>query len=150
VVETGVDKGLGSCVLTSALIRNAQEGVPGFYYGTDINRSAGYMLSGIYRHYGEILYGDSIESLGAFNERIDMFISDSDHSAEYEEKEYQTIANQLSENAIILSDNSHCTGKLLDFALATNRRFVFFQEQPVNHWYPGAGIGIAFSARVEP
>ena len=31
VVETGVDKGLGSCVLAAALLRNRSEGYPGFY-----------------------------------------------------------------------------------------------------------------------
>ena len=144
VVETGIDKGLGSCVLTSALIKNAQEGFLGHYYGTDINPSAGYLLSGIYGEYGEILYGDSIHSLERLNETIDLFINDSDHSADYEEKEYEIIANKLGSNAIVISDNSHYTDKLLDFALATNRRFVFFQEKPLKHWYPGAGIGIAF------
>lgn len=149
VVETGVDKGLGSCVLTSALIKNAQQGYPGHYYGTDINLSAGYLLSGIYEDYGEILYGDSIQSLECLDQTIDMFINDSDHAADYEEKEYKTIANKLSANAILISDNSHCTDKLLDFALITNRRFVFFQEKPLNHWYPGAGIGIAFRVKIQ-
>ena len=44
VVETGVDKGLGSCLLTSALMKNSEEGYPGYYYGTDINLKAGYLL----------------------------------------------------------------------------------------------------------
>jgi len=144
VVETGIDKGLGSCVLTSALIKNAQEGYPGHYYGTDINPSAGYLLSGIYSDYGEILYGDSVKSLERLNETIDLFVNDSDHSADYEEQEYKTIESKLDPDAIVLSDNSHCTDRLLDFALSTNRRFVFFQEKPLKHWYPGAGIGIAF------
>jgi hypothetical protein len=43
VVETGVDKGLGACVLTAALIRNREEGYEGRYYGTDINPAAGYL-----------------------------------------------------------------------------------------------------------
>jgi predicted O-methyltransferase YrrM len=144
VVETGVDKGLGACVLTSALMKNIEEGYEGYYYGTDINPKAGYLMSDDYRKFGEILYGDSIESLRKLDKEIDIFINDSDHSAEYERREYETIKAKLSPNAIILGDNAHVDNKLLDFALATGRRFIFFQERPLNHWYPGAGIGIAF------
>jgi predicted O-methyltransferase YrrM len=144
VVETGVDKGMGSCVLTAALRRNAQEGVAGKYYGTDINPRAGYLLSGPYAEFGEILYGDSIESLKALDAQIDLFINDSDHSADYEALEYETIAHKLTAHAVLLSDNAHCSGRLLDFSLDRNRSFLFYQEKPVNHWYPGAGIGFSF------
>jgi len=144
VIETGVDKGLGACVLTAALKRNKEEGYEGHYYGTDLNPKAGYLLSGEYANYGSILYGDSIESLKMFDGMIDLFVNDSDHSADYEAEEYNTIANKLSQHAIVLGDNSHCTDKLLEFSLETNRHFVFFQETPREHWYPGAGIGISF------
>lgn len=145
IIETGVDKGLGACVLTAALKRNKEEGHEGKYYGTDIDPKAGYLLSGGYADHGSILYGDSIESLTKFNGTIDLFINDSDHSADYEAEEYETVANKLSEHAIILGDNSHCTDKLLNFSLKTNRHFIFFQEKPSDHWYPGAGIGICFN-----
>lgn len=144
VVETGVDKGLGACVLTAALMKNSEEGYTGYYYGTDINPKAGYLLSEPYRKFGRILYGDSVESLQKIPERIDIFINDSDHSAEYERREYETVQGKLAPAAIILGDNAHTNDKLLSFALATGRQFVFFQEKPLNHWYPGAGIGIAF------
>lgn len=144
VVETGVDKGLGSCVLTAALRRNAQEGHPGYYYGIDINPRAGFLLAGSYRQYGEILYGDSLAVLEQLDQTIDLFINDSDHSANYEANEYTTIAGKLSAHALILGDNAHVTDQLLNFALATGRQFVFFAEAPDQHWYPGAGIGIAF------
>ena len=144
IVETGVDKGLGACVLTSALLRNSQEGRPGYYYGTDINQHAGYLLGDAYATCGKIILGDSIESLGAMDELIDLFIHDSDHSAEYEAQEYSAIENKLSESAIVLSDNAHVTDELLRFAERTNRQFLFFKEQPADHWYPGAGIGAAF------
>lgn len=144
VIETGVDKGLGACVLTAALMRNKEEGYEGRYYGTDINPEAGYLLAGDYASYGTILYGDSIESIKKFDGRIDLFINDSDHSADYEAEEYRTIANKLSEQAVVIGDNSHCTDKLLEFSLETNRHFLFFQEKPLKHWYPGAGMGISF------
>lgn len=144
VVETGVDKGLGACVLTAALQRNRREGFEGRYYGTDINPRAGYLLSGSYAELGEILYGDSIESLKTLEAKIDLFINDSDHSTDYEAAEYETVADKLSERAMILSDNAHCSGSLLDFSLKRNRNYLFYQEKPDNHWYPGAGIGFSF------
>ncbi len=145
VVETGVDKGLGSCVLTSALMRNTEEGHAGYYYGTDINPRAGYLLSGRYATYGKVLYGDSIASLEKLDQTIDLFINDSDHSSAYEEQEYETIADKLSPQAILLGDNSHCTDILLNFALVTKRQFIYFHETPRNHWYPGGSIGIVFT-----
>lgn len=147
VIETGIDKGLGSCVLASALIKNKEEGFDGYYYGTDINPKAGYLFDGVFKKFGEILYGDSIESLKKFDKKIDLFINDSDHSAEYEYKEYLTIQNILSDNAVILGDNSHCSDKLYKFSLENGRRFLFFKEEPANHWYPGAGIGISFTEK---
>lgn len=144
VVETGVDKGLGACVLTSALKKNNAEGYEGKYYGTDIKPKAGYLLSGEYANFGSILYGDSIESLKKLDCAIDLFINDSDHSADYEAVEYEVIANKLSEHAVILGDNAHATDALLNFSLKMSRRFIFFKEKPLEHWHPGAGIGISF------
>ena len=145
IIETGVDKGLGSILLCSALLRNKAEGYSGKFYGTDINPKAGYLLQGKYKEVGEILYGDSIESLSSFTHKIGLFINDSDHSADYEYKEYQSIKHLLTDNCIILGDNAHVSDKLAKFSLETNRHFIFFQEKPNDHWYPGAGIGISFT-----
>lgn len=144
VVETGVDKGLGSCALTAALRRNSAEGHSGHYWGTDIDPDAGWLLGGPWADYGTILYGDSIESLRAFDQPIDLFINDSDHSAEYEAREYETVADKLADGGLILGDNARITDKLERFAATTERSFLFFAEKPKDHWYPGAGIGVAF------
>jgi predicted O-methyltransferase YrrM len=144
VVETGVDKGLGSCVLTAALARNSREGHEGYYYGTDINPRAGHLLRDNYARFGSILFGDSIESLRELEGYVDVFVNDSDHSADYEAREYEAIRDKLGTGAIVLGDNSHATDRLLEFAERTGRHFLFFQEKPQGHWYPGAGIGAAF------
>ncbi|MGZ3672624.1 MAG: O-methyltransferase, partial [Bdellovibrionota bacterium] len=144
VVETGVEKGLGACVLAAALLKNAEEGHPGKYYGTDINPEAGYLFRAPYSKAGEILYGDSIESLKKLEAQIDFFINDSDHSAEYETREYETVEPKLSPGALLISDNAHCNDKLVNYARQTSRHFLFFREQPKDHWYPGAGIGAAW------
>lgn len=144
VMETGVDKGLGSVLLCAALLKNSEEGFEGKYFGTDINPDAGYILCGIYKKFGKILYGDSIASLSNFSEKIDLFINDSDHSAEYEYQEYLTINKLITDKTIILGDNSHCSGKLARFSTEMKRKFIFFKEAPLDHWHPGAGIGISY------
>jgi hypothetical protein len=75
VVETGVDHGVGSCVLASALLRNIAEGHLGKYYGTEIRREAGHLFCGKYATAGEILYDDSIVSLKKIPEKIDLFVN---------------------------------------------------------------------------
>jgi predicted O-methyltransferase YrrM len=147
IIETGVDKGLGSVLLCAALIKNREEGFEGRYFGTDINPKAGYFLEGKYKEMGTILYGDSIASLSQLTEKVDLFINDSDHSSEYEYQEYLTIKPLLTDKTIILGDNSHTSRKLADFSAETGRNFIFFKETPLNHWYPGAGIGISFKEK---
>ena len=144
VVETGVDKGLGAVLLCSALLRNQAEGKPGRYFGTDIAPKAGYLLTDQYAQVGQILYGDSIESLKKLAGPVDLFINDSDHSATYEYDEYETIIGKLGRGGVILGDNAHVTSKLAEFSGKHNRQFLYFQEVPQSHWYPGAGIGFSF------
>jgi predicted O-methyltransferase YrrM len=144
VVETGVDKGLGAVLLCSALMRNSDLGSPGEYIGTDINPNAGAFFQAPYNRFGKIMYGDSIESLKKLTNQIDVFINDSDHSAEYEYREYRTIAANLSSQSIILGDNSHLTDKLMKFSREAERDFLFFKEEPDHHWFPGGGIGFSF------
>ena len=142
-VETGVHHGVGACILTRALMKNAEDG-GGEYYGTDINPNAGQLLVGSLAKFGKILYGDSLKSLDALDKKIDLFINDSDHSIDYEMAEYQMVKGKLSPCAVILGDNSHASEMLSRFSAETGRNFVFFSEEPQNHWYPGGGIGISW------
>ena len=148
VIETGVEHGVGACVIAAALKKNSEEGSPGKYLGTDIRTSAGEVFTAPYSNFGKVLYGDSIESLKKIDEKIDMFINDSDHSSDYEFQEYLTIKDRLSEKSIVLGDNSHVTDCLVRFSIQEGRSFLFFSEKPRNHWYPGAGIGISFRSKI--
>ena len=144
IIETGVERGHGALVLCAALLKNQTDGFPGHYLGTDIDPKAGWLLSEPYSQMGRILYGDSIASLKTLSEPIDLFINDSDHSAEYEAREYDVIEPLLSEHALILGDNAHATDKLARFSRQQGRNFLMFHERPKDHWYPGAGIGVSF------
>ena len=144
VIETGVDKGLGSCVIAAALLRNAAEGSPGRLLALDINPNAGYLLAKPYTDVAQMVYGDSLASIAAVKEPIDFFIHDSDHSAEHEAKELKAVESKLSPRGLVLSDNADCTDELIKFAERSGRQFLFFAEKPKNHWWPGDGIGVAF------
>lgn len=144
VVETGIDRGLGTVAITAALKRNAEEGHPGLVYATDIVPDCGYLLIEPYKSFCRELIGDSVEHLKKFSQPVDVFLHDSDHRAEYEWAEFLAIEPRLHENSIVLSDNSQQTSKLREFAARNNRSFLYFQDVPRDHWWPGDGIGAAF------
>lgn len=144
IVETGIDKGLGTCVLASALLKNAKEGHYGHLYATEIINDAGYLFKEPFNKFGNIIYGDSISTLKSFSKQIDIFIHDSDHSEKYEREEFEAVKNILSDDALIISDAAHHSNQLESFAKRTDRKYLYFQENPKNHFYGGAGIGVAF------
>jgi GT2 family glycosyltransferase/Flp pilus assembly protein TadD/predicted O-methyltransferase YrrM len=150
IVETGVDKGLGTCVLAAAVMKNQAEGFPGHVYATEIDPKGGFLLQPPYTQFGTILYGDSIQTLQKFPHPIDLAVCDSAHTAEYERGEYEAIRDKLPNGSLIISDNAHVTHELANFATASGKQFLFFQEKPGSHFYPGAGIGIAFDGLKTP
>jgi predicted O-methyltransferase YrrM len=144
VVETGIDRGLGTVVMAAALQRNAAEGASGIVYATDIVPDGGHLLAPPYEQFCRKLIGDSVESLKQFAEPVDIFLHDSDHRPEYEWAEFLAIEPRLHADSIVMSDNSQETTKLREFAARLRKSFLFFQDQPQAHWWPGDGIGAAF------
>jgi len=144
IVETGVDRGLGTAVIAAALMRNAKEGYAGLVYATDIVPTCGHLFAESYKSYGKILLGDSVELLKKFPEPVDIFLHDSDHRPEYEWAEFLAIEPRLHPGSIVMSDNSQQTSKMFEFAERIGKSFLYFQDQPKGHWWPGDGIGAAF------
>ena len=149
VVETGVDRGLGTAVLAAALRRNEQEGFPGLVYATDILPACGHLLADPYKAHARILLGDSVELLKKFPDQVDVFLHDSDHRPEYEWAEFLAIEPRLHPGSIVMSDNSQQSPKMREFAERTGKSFLYFQDQPEGHWWPGDGIGAAFVPAVK-
>jgi hypothetical protein len=85
---------------------------------------------------------DSLVAISQIDQ-IDLFIHDSDHSAEHEAQEFELLQSRLSVNGIVLSDNSHATTELAKWSLRQGRRFMYFADELLDHWYPGAGIGVS-------
>ena len=144
VVETGIDRGLGTVVMAAALKRNAEEGFPGIVYATDIMPDCGHLVAEPYKQFVRELIGDSVESLKKFGEPVDVFLHDSDHRPEYEWAEFLAIEPRLHAASIVMSDNSQQTSKLREFAARIGKSFLYFQDTPLNHRWPGDGIGSAF------
>jgi hypothetical protein len=145
VVETGVDKGLGTLVFASALLRNAAEGHPGRLTSLDINPEAGYLAKAApWREVVDLVIGDSLASIAALDRPVDLFLHDSDHHLVHERREFSTVEKHLAPGAAVLTDNVTMTNALADFAERTGRRFLAYRETPAEHWYPGDGIGLAW------
>ena len=145
VVETGVDKGLGSCVLAAALLRNTAEGHPGRLTSLDINPEAGYLARATpWANVVDLVIGDSVASIGALDRPVDLFLHDSDHSRVHERSEFEAVEPKLAPNAMLLTDNVTVTNVLAEHAERTGRRFLAYRETPARHWYPGDGIGVAW------
>jgi methyltransferase family protein len=145
VVETGTHLGLGSCVLASALLRNGH----GRLTTIDIDPEAGYLIGGPYASVIDRRTGSSVELL-ADTRNVDIFLHDSLHTYDYETLELKAVEGNLSPGAIVLSDNAHDSAALSDWAERVGRHYLFFSEHPVDHWWPGDGIGAAWTDRAVP
>ena len=137
VFETGTEKGLGSLVIAEALLRNGK----GRLVTIDIEPQSGLLIGGDWAKVIDRVIDDSLVALSSID-NIDLLIHDSDHSADHELRELELVASRLSARSIVLSDNSHATSVLAEWSLNCDRQFSFFAEKPLNHWYPGAGIGV--------
>lgn len=144
VVETGTHLGLGSCAIAAALLRNGH----GRLTTIDIDPGAGYLIGQPWAAVVDRRTGNSVELLGELRD-VDLFLHDSLHTYDYERRELAAVEPNLRPGALVLSDNAHDSAALSDWAERTGRHYLFFQEKPADHWWPGDGIGAAWaSARV--
>lgn len=145
VVENGMELGISSVVLCSALEKNRQEGFEGKYYGFDIDPYAGVLIKDpAYEPFAQLVIGDGMKSLAAIEEPIDFYFSDGFRTYEYEKKELNVLKDKLSEQAVVASNKAIFSTALAELAIETNKEFSFFQEQPANHWYHGWGLGFMY------
>lgn len=141
IVETGTHLGLGSCVIASALLRNGH----GRLTTIDIDPESGYLISEPWASVIDRRIGSSVDLLAQMRD-VGIFLHDSLHTYDYEAKELAAVAPNLRKDALVMSDNAHDSAALSDFAERTGRHYLFFKEQPRGHWWPGDGIGAAWSS----
>jgi hypothetical protein len=144
VVETGTHLGLGSCVIAAALLRNGH----GRLTTIDVDPEAGYLIGEPWASVIDPTVGSSIDVLGTLR-NVGVFLHDSLHTYDYETGELAAVEPNLRADAIILSDNAHDSSALSDWAERSGRRYLFFKEQPLNHWWPGDGIGASWAGRTQ-
>jgi predicted O-methyltransferase YrrM len=146
VVENGIEVGFTSIVLCEAIRKNREEGHGGRFIGLDINKEAGYLIKAEpqYGSFSEIWYNDAIESLKALNENIDFYFSDGLRTYQYEQQEFACIEGKLSKGAVVITNKATFSRALYELSLRLKRKFAFFKEQPLDHWYEGSGIGIMY------
>jgi predicted O-methyltransferase YrrM len=144
VVETGVYHGLGAVTCSLALKRNRLEKYPGKYIGIDNDFTAGKILNDFLDAEDLIIYKDAVKAIDDIDLPIDFFINDSNHDPEFEKQEYEKLMKKEKVPPFIISDNSHISEELAKISFKYKRNFIFLPENPKNHWYPGAGVGISF------
>lgn len=142
VVETGTQLGIGSSAIAAALLENGH----GRLTTIDIDQEAGFLIEEPWASVIDRHIGSSLDVLRELRD-VDMFLHDSLHTYDYETQELAAVEPNLSADAIILSDNAHDSSALSDWSERTGHRYLFFKEQPLNHWWPGDGIGAAWTDR---
>jgi hypothetical protein len=142
VVEAGTDKGLGACLIARALQRNAAEGQPGTLVALDTNRSSGAMLGARFMDVARLCICDSVEYLYRCEQPIDLFIHDTTPDAVHERSQYAALARAVSPRGVLMS--SWYTPEFLSLCRRTHRRLLVLPEFPLDHWYPGSRLPIAF------
>jgi len=146
VVEAGLDKGLGACIIGAALLKNAAEGSPGKYYGlTLLAAQDAFLFEAPYDSHGELVMGDSVDFLGKAGPGIDIFIHDTANNPAHEQVQFTALRPRLGAGAIVLS--TWFTEKFAEFARQSGLAVLTFQESPVGHWYPGGKIAFAFRSK---
>ncbi|GAA0671056.1 class I SAM-dependent methyltransferase [Kitasatospora atroaurantiaca] len=147
VVETGTNRGMGSVVIAAALLRNGT----GRLATADIDDRSGELIIPPYDKVVDHVVSDSLEFLAGPAVRqdpIDLLFADTGHTAEHERAELAAATPLLSPGAVVLATKAYCWPELSRWAEEQGREFLFFNEQPRDHWYPGVGIGASFPALV--
>lgn len=145
IVETGTRDGLGSAVILRALKRNTEEGSQGRLMTFDVRPDSGWAIPLELRSACQVLVGDVRELLPTSTEgvEIDILIHDSHHTYEHETFEFQTAFDRRGSRLVLVSDNAHATTALSDFASEHGGSYAYFEEKPLDHFYPGGGIGLS-------
>ena len=142
VVEAGAARGLGTCIIDAALLRNTSEGQPGMVYAVDIEPMAGCLIREPYQSCVELSISDSERFLERFQAPVDLFIYDIVNAADTERRQYEAIEKRLTSDCVVVS--VWTTGALREFAARTGRQHITFRDEPADHWHPGCRIAIAY------
>ncbi len=144
VVEVGVKRGTGTCLIAAALKRNSAEGHPGRILGLDIDPRAGCLIRKPYDGLATLLLEDCIHYLMREPcEPIDIYIDDAIADIHLQAAELKALHPRLTKDTVI-SINYH-SEQLLAFAWKIARRYVVYRDEPRDFWFPGQAIALLFT-----
>jgi len=146
VIESGIDKGMGSCLLIYAQYKNSLEENKDFeFIGTDIKKKDNFCFNLKNKKYEKykFIFEDTLNFLSKFNgKKKIIYISDAEHNYDFELKEFNLIKKNLSNNSLIISDNN--SGSLSKFSILNNKKLIYFHEKSKNFWYHGATTSVSY------
>ncbi|MGI8707385.1 MAG: class I SAM-dependent methyltransferase [Actinomycetota bacterium] len=142
IIETGTHDGIGSLVLLSALDRNSAEGNSGELVSIDPDPTSGWIVGERANWSRRTADSRSVLREVLQEAPVQLFLHDSLHTYEHEHFELEAAAAAM-ESGVLVSDNSHETSALSDVCEKIGVRYSVWRERPRNHFYPGAGIGMA-------
>jgi hypothetical protein len=146
VVETGIFNGLGSLVVLRALERNAEEGVDGRLLSIDIDPTTGWLVPRRLSARWERVTGDILSELPRVLEgrRVDMWIHDSVHTAEFQELEFRLALDHMQDRLLILDESGDGVGVLRAIAAERGTDWRLFVPRPLRHFYRHPGTAVAW------
>ncbi|HWD38873.1 MAG TPA: class I SAM-dependent methyltransferase [Fimbriimonas sp.] len=133
VVEAGVEKGLGSCVIAAALLRNQQEGHAGHLFAVDIDEKTGYLIDSPYDAVCTKLNADILQFLKTFNNPIDYLVQD---IAPWIAKDVLEALQPTASPKCIVT-NCYFTEDPFEFALKNGWQCQTLFSQPEHSWFIG-------------
>ncbi len=146
VIESGVERALGSGLLIYALYMNHKEdNIENEFIGIDIKEIKKPYFNFENKKYLNYKFNtnDSIDFIKNFNRKSKIvYISDAEHNYDFELEEYTEIQLKMLEGSIIISDNN--SGALSEFSRKHNKNMLIFKESPKNTWYNGATASISY------
>jgi hypothetical protein len=146
IIESGIDKGLGTGLLTYSCYKNNKTNKKKFnYIGIDIKKNCNIFCNKnnlLYKN-SNIYYSDSLKIIKNLKSKDKIiYISDAKHNYNFEMKEFKLIKKKLSEGSLIISDTS--SGSLRNFSEKNSKNIISFHEEPFDHWYNGAKTIISY------
>lgn len=147
VIESGVDKGLGSALMIYAQYKNTedQKDKNFEYIGTDIKEKKNFLFN--YENLKfknfKFIFDDTLKFLSSFDTKKKIiYISDAEHNYDFELKEFNLIKKNLIDNSLIISDNN--SGSLSSFSIENKKKLIYFHEETKNFWYDGGTSSVSY------
>lgn len=137
VVEAGVDRGFGACIIDRAIQRNIAEGFPAVYRGIEFNTDKEIFFYRNHTNYStNIIFGQAAVAIEKIETPVDLFFHETTTEPNHVQDLLKAMNKTISDNGIIVS--AWFSDEIVEFALSHNWKLLIHQDKPKDHWYGGA------------